>query len=171
MPFQIFQPSLRRGSIRFEKLIFFVFLHIIISAFVRSRPAHHPALLLSVCSSTHSARCSVRFRSAGPASISFPHNAFLWQHYANHSPKSLIRSFLQFHTSTSAKYRQYFSCLVAAWIIHLQSLTANQRLATVLPCRSPAPLAFQPTSGPFRTTSTSNSVTITPALSRWTLST
>ena len=46
-------------------MILYVF-HTTFSAFVRSRPAQNPVLLLSVCSGAISARCSVRFRSTGP---------------------------------------------------------------------------------------------------------
>ena len=104
-----------------------------------------------------------------PASINFLHTALLRQHYANHFPESLTWSYLQFSPPASAKDRQhfsFFSLLAAAWIIHLQLLTLNQRLATVLPSRSSAPLAIPPASAPVRTTSTSSSVTITPAPSR-----
>ena len=101
-----------------------------------------------------------------PASINFPHTALLRQHYANHFPESLTWSYLQFSPPASAKDRQHFSLLAAAWIIHLQLLTLNQRLATVLPSRSSAPLAILPITAPARTASTSSSVTITPAPSR-----
>ena len=101
-----------------------------------------------------------------PASINFLHTALLRQHYANHFPESLTWSYLQFSPPASAKDRQHFSLLAAAWIIHLQLLTLNQRLATVLPSRSSAPLAIPPASAPVRTASTSSSVTITPAPSR-----
>ena len=101
-----------------------------------------------------------------PASINFLHTALLRQHYANHFPESLTWSCLQFSPPASAKDRQHFSLLAAAWIIHLQLLTLNQRLATVLPSRSSAALAIPPISAPARTASTSSSVTITPAPSR-----
>ena len=101
-----------------------------------------------------------------PASVNFLHTALLRQHYANHFPESLTWSYLQFSPPASAKDRQHFSLLAAAWIIHLQLLTLNQRLATVLPSRSSAPLAIPPIFAPARTASTSSSVTITPAPSR-----
>ena len=101
-----------------------------------------------------------------PASINFLHTALLRQHYANHFPESLTWSYLQFSPPASAKGRQHFSLLAAAWIIHLQLLTLNQRLASVLPSRSSTPLAIPPASAPVRTASTSSSVTITPAPSR-----
>ena len=78
-----------------------------------------------------------------PASINFFHTA-LRQHYANHFLEALTWSYLQLCTTASAKGRQQFSLLVAAWIIHLQLLTSNQRLATVLPSRLPAALAIPP---------------------------
>ena len=43
MPVKIFQPSLRRGSIRLKKAILYVF-HRKFSVFLRSHPAHHPVL-------------------------------------------------------------------------------------------------------------------------------
>ena len=101
-----------------------------------------------------------------PASINFLHNAFLRQHYANHFPELLTWSYLQFSPPASAKDRQHFSLLAAAWIIHLQLLTLNQRLATVFPSRSSAPLAIPPAFAPVRTASAWSSVTITPAPSR-----
>ena len=113
---------MRRGSIRFKNVILHVF-HTIFSAFVRSRPSHNPVLLLSKCSSTNSARCSVRFRSTCPASINFLHTALLSQHYANHFPEPLTWSYLQFSPAAFAKDRQHFSLLAVAWIIHLQLLT------------------------------------------------
>ena len=97
-----------------------------------------------------------------PESINFLHTALLRQHYANHFPESLTWSYLQFSPPASPKDRQHF-LLAAAWTIHLQLLTLNQRLATVLPSRSSAPLAIPPISAPVRTASTSSSVTITPA--------
>ena len=145
--------------------------HTVFSAFVRSRPAHNPVLLLSVCSGTNSARFSVRFQSTGPASINFLHNALLRQNYANHFPESLTWSYLQFSPPASAKDRQHFSLLATAWIIHFQLLTLNQRLATVFPSRSSTPFAIQPTFAPARTASTSSSGTITPTPSRYTLCT
>ena len=101
-----------------------------------------------------------------PASNIFLHTALLRQHYANHFPESLTWSLLQFSPPVSAKDRQHFSLLAAGWIIHLPLSTLNQRLATVLPSRSSAPLTIPPASAPARTASTSSSVTITPALSR-----
>ena len=98
-----------------------------------------------------------------PASINFLHTALLRQHYANHFPEPLPWSYLQFSPSACAKDRQHFSLLAAAWIVHLKLLTLNQRLVTVLLSRSSAPLAIPPTSATVRTTSTSSSVTITPA--------
>ena len=98
-----------------------------------------------------------------PASLNFLHNALLRQPYANHFPESLTWSCLLFSPPTSAKDRQHFSLIATAWFIHFQLLTLNQRLATVLPCRSSAPLAIPPTSAPVRTASTSISVTTTPA--------
>ena len=92
-----------------------------------------------------------------PASINFLHTALLRQHYANHFRESLTWSYLQFSPPASAKDRQHFSLLAAAWIILLQLLTLNQRLATVLPSRSSAPLAIRPASAPVRTASTSSS--------------
>ena len=83
-----------------------------------------------------------------PASINFLHTALLRQHYANHFPESLTWSFLQFSPLASATDRQQLSLLAGAWIIHLQLLTLNQRLATVLPSRSSAPLAIPPISAP-----------------------
>ena len=79
-----------------------------------------------------------------PASIIFLHTALLRRHYANHFPESLTWFSLQFSPPTSAKNRKHFSLLAAAWIIHLQLLTLNQRLATVLPSRSSTPLAIHP---------------------------
>ena len=101
-----------------------------------------------------------------PASINFLHTALLRQHYANHFPESLTWSYLQFSPPASATDRQHFSLLAAAWVIHLQLLTLNQRLATVLLSRSSAPLAIPPSPAPALTASTSSSVTITPAPSR-----
>ena len=101
-----------------------------------------------------------------PASINFFHTALLRQHYANHFPESLTWSYLQFSRPASAKNRQHLSLIAAAWLIHLQLLTLNQRLATVLPSRSSAPLAIPPTSAPVRVPLTSSSVTITHASSR-----
>ena len=97
-----------------------------------------------------------------PASINFLHTALLRQHYAHHFPESFTWSFLHFSPPTSAKDCQHFSLLAAAWIIRLQLLTVNQRLATVLPFPSFAPLAIPLTFAPLCTTSTSSSVTITP---------
>ena len=77
-----------------------------------------------------------------PASNNFFRTALLRQHYANHFSESLIWSYLQFSPPASAKDHQHFSFLAAAWIIHLQLLTLNQRLATNLPPRSSAPLAI-----------------------------
>ena len=97
-----------------------------------SHPAQYPVLLLSVCSSTNSARGSFRFRSTLPASINRLHTALFRQNYAKHFPESLTWSYLQFRTSASMKDRQPSSLLAAAWIIHLQLMTLNQRLAAVL---------------------------------------
>ena len=80
----IFQVPLRRGSIRFKKVILYLF-HTIFSAFVRSRLAHHPVSLLSFCSSTNSVRCSAG--QPVPASITFLHTAHIQRHYANHFPR------------------------------------------------------------------------------------
>ena len=101
-----------------------------------------------------------------PASINFLHTALLRKHYANHFSESLTWSYLQFKPPASAKDRQHFSLIAAAWLIHLQLLTLGQRLATVLPFHSSAPLAIPPNSAPVRTALTSSSVTITPAPSR-----
>ena len=101
-----------------------------------------------------------------PASNNFLHTALLRQHYANHLPESVTCSYLQLSPPASAKDRQHFSLLAAAWFIHLQLLTLNQRLATVLPSRSSAPLAIPHASALVRTASTSSSVTITPTSSR-----
>ena len=98
-----------------------------------------------------------------PASIIFLHTTLLRQHYANHFAEPLTWSHLQFSPPASAKDCQHFSLIAAAWLIHLQLLTLNQRQATVLPSRSSVPLAIPPTSAPVRTASTSSSVTITPA--------
>ena len=106
-----------------------------------------------------------------PASNNFLHTALLRQHYANHFPESLTWSYLQFSPPASAKDRQHLSLLAAAWIIHLQLLTLNQRLATVLPSRSSTRFAIPPISAPIRTASTSSSVTLTPTPSRQTLCT
>ena len=101
-----------------------------------------------------------------PASIDFLRTALLCQHYVNHFPESLTWSYFQFSPSASAKDRRHFSLIAAAWIIHLQFLTLNQRLTTVLLSRWSAPLAIPPISDPVRTASTSSSVIITPAPSR-----
>ena len=85
-----------------------------------------------------------------PASINFLNSALVRQHYANQFPESLTWSYLQFSPPASAKDRQHFSLLAAAWISHLQLLTLNQRLATVSPSRSSAPLAIPPTSANVR---------------------
>ena len=58
-------------------------------------------------------------------SNNFLHTTFLRQQYANHFPESLTWSYLQFSPPASAKDRQHFSVLAAAWIIHLQLLTLN----------------------------------------------
>ena len=100
------------------------------------------------------------------ASINFLQTALLRHHYANHFPESLTWSYLQFSPPASAKDCQRFPLLAAAWIIRLQLLTLNQRLANILPSRLPAPLAIMPASAPFRTAPTSSSVTVTPAPSR-----
>ena len=97
------------------------------------------------------------------ASIRFRHTAHLQQHYANHLPDVLIWAYLSLSTPTSARDRQHFSLLSAAWIIHLQLLTVNERLAPFLPqCRSSHQLAKVPV----RNSSTSTSTTVTPAPSR-----
>ena len=117
-----------------------------------------------------------------PASISFIHTALLRQHYANHLPELLTWSYLHVRTPASTVTdRQHFPLLAAAWIVHLQLLTVNQRIAPVLPQRRlsassstlslPAPertvqSRFRPLAAPVRTASTSSSVTITPALTR-----
>ena len=101
-----------------------------------------------------------------PASNNFLHTALLRQQYANHFPESLTWSYLQFSPPTSAKDRQHFTLLAAAWIIHLKLLTLNQRLATFLQSHLSTPLAIPPISAHVRTASTSSSVTITPAPSR-----
>ena len=149
MPVSIFQPSMRRASIRFKKVILYVF-HAKFSLFASSRPTHSPVLPLSVCSSTNSARCSVRSRPGQPVHGSniFLHTALLRQHQANHFSESLTWSYLQFRTPTSATTRQHFSLLDASRIINLQLLTVNQRLASISPSRLPAPLAIPPTSAP-----------------------
>ena len=127
-----------------------------------------PRVILSMCSSTKSARCSVRFRLGQlvPASNTFLHTTLLREHYAIHFPESLLWSYLQFSPPASAKHRQHFFLLAFAWIFHWQLLTLNQRLVTVVPSRLLAPLAIPPTSAPGRTPSTSTSLTITPAPSR-----
>ena len=101
-----------------------------------------------------------------PASTKCLHTTLLRRHYANHFLDSLIWSYLQTYITVSPKNRPHFSSLTAAWIIHWQLLTLNQRLATVLSSRLPAPLAIPPTSAPVRNASASTSVTSTPALSR-----
>ena len=97
-----------------------------------------------------------------PAYINFLHTALLRQQYANQFPESVTWFYLQFSPPASAKDSQHFSLLATAWIIHLQILTLNQRLVTVLPSRSSAPLAIPPTSASIRPASTSSSVTVTP---------
>ena len=102
-----------------------------------------------------------------PASINFLHTALLRQHYANHLPEVLTWSYLHITPPVSERDSQHFSLLAAAWIIHLQLLTVNQRLAPVLPQRRlSAASALQPITAPVRTVSTSSSVTLTPAPSR-----
>ena len=93
-----------------------------------------------------------------PASIMFLQTALLRQHYATHFPEPLTWSCLQFRISTPAKNRRLFSFLAVAWMIHLQLLTLNQRLTTVLRSCLPTPLAIPPSSAPVLITLTSNSV-------------
>ena len=74
---------------------------------------------------------------------------------------------MQIPTTVSAQSRQHFFLLDAAWIIYLQHLALNQRLAHVLPTRSSSVAIAIPTSRtPVRAASTSSSVTVTPSPSR-----
>ena len=157
----------KRGSLCFKKVILYVF-HTKFSVFLQSCPAHHPVLLVSVCSGTSSARCSVRLWSTVPRVNQFPSHRTS-STTIRYFPESLVWSSLQFRTRASAEDRQHFSLLAAAWIIHLQLLTLNQCFTTVLLSRSFAPLAIPPNSVPVRSTLKSSFVTITPVPSPWTL--
>ena len=102
-----------------------------------------------------------------PASINFLHTALLRQHYPNHFPESPKWSFMQIPTPVSAQGRQHFSLSAAAWIVHLQLLTLNQRPAPVLPTRRSSAAIVIPTSRtPVRTASTSSSVRVKTSPSR-----
>ena len=162
MPAQIFCPLLRRGSIRYKKVILYVS-QTIFSAFLRSLPLIIPCYFCQCVQAQIQLNAQFGSDQSVLASINFLHTALLQQHYANHFRESLTWSCSQFRTPASAKSFQHSSLLAASWIIYLQLLTWNQRRTTVLPSLSPALVAILLALATVRTTSTSSSVTITLA--------
>ena len=122
----------------------------IVSAFLRSRPAHHLVLLLLECSSKSSARCSVRFHSIGLRVDIFSSNrTSLTTLRLPIAPNLSLGLFLQIRFPTPVEDGLQFSLLTGTCIIHLHSLTLNERPAAVLPSRWPTLLIIPPTSAHF----------------------
>ena len=156
---------MQRGSIRVKKWFFIIFMQY----FPLSSgpvPLTIPCYFCQCSQAQIPLGTQLGSGQAVPASICFLHTSLRRQHYANHFPESPNWSHLQLRTPAFSKCRRHFPLLAAAWFKQLQLLTQNQRLASVLPSHSPAPLAILLTSAPVRTVLISSSVTTTPAPSR-----